>query len=55
LHGEPPALYDLIGPPFERLASRDDCDASPAGVEFYRRRDEVHLLLPVARRPRQRL
>ena len=47
LTGEPPAVYDLIGPTFERLAERSDRDPSRPGIEFYRRRDVIDLLLPV--------
>ena len=47
LHGEPPAVYRLIGPTFERLAQRPDRDRSRPGIEFYRRRDIIDLLLPV--------
>ena len=48
LTGEPPGLYELIGPTFERLSRRPDRDPSRPGIEFYRRRDVVDLLLPVA-------
>jgi hypothetical protein len=48
LRGEPPGVYELIGPTFKRLAQRDDCDSSRPSLEFYRRRDEIDLLLPVA-------
>ena len=48
LTGEPPGLYELIGPTFERLSLRPDRDPSRPGIEFYRRRDVVDLLLPVA-------
>jgi effector-binding domain-containing protein len=47
LHGEPPALYRLIGPAFEKLAERPDHDRARPGIEFYRRRDTIDLLLPV--------
>ena len=47
LQGEPPAVYDLIGPTFERLARRPDRDPDRPELEFYRRRDEIDLLLPV--------
>ena len=45
--GEPPAVYDLIGPTFEKLSARPDRDRSRPGIEFYRRRDVIDLLLPV--------
>jgi DNA gyrase inhibitor GyrI len=48
LTGEPPDIYRLIGPTFERLSQRPDRDRSRPGIEFYRRRDVIDLLLPVA-------
>ena len=48
LAGEPPDVYPLIGPTFERLSQRPDRDRSRPGIEFYRRRDVIDLLLPVA-------
>lgn len=48
LEGEPPAVYALIGPTFEKLAQRSDHDRTRPGIEFYRRRDVIELLLPVA-------
>jgi hypothetical protein len=48
LTGEPPEVYRLIGPTFERLSHRPDRDRSRPGIEFYRRRDVIDLLLPVA-------
>ena len=47
LQGEPPAVYERIAPTFERLARRHDHDPNRAGIEFYRRRDVIDLLLPV--------
>lgn len=47
LTGEPPEVYELIGPTFERLSRRPDRDRSRPGIEFYRRRDVIDLLLPV--------
>jgi hypothetical protein len=47
LRGEPPGLYELIGPTFARLQERPDRDPSRPGIEHYRRRDEIDLLLPV--------
>jgi hypothetical protein len=43
-----PGVYDLIAPTFERLAKRVDPDPSRPGIEFYRRRDVIDLLLPVS-------
>ena len=48
LRGEPPAVYGLIAPAFQRLAQRPDCDRDRPSVEFYRRRDVIDLLQPVA-------
>jgi GyrI-like small molecule binding protein len=48
LQGEPPAVYERIAPTFERLAQRPDHDPSRPGIEFYRRRDVIDLLLPVS-------
>ena len=47
LTGEPPKIYELIGPTFERLSSRRDRDPLRPGIEFYRRRDVIDLPLPV--------
>ena len=47
LTGEPPKIYEPIGPTFERLATRTDRDPSRPGIEFYRRRDVIDLLLPI--------
>jgi hypothetical protein len=47
LTGEPPEVYDLIGPTFEQLSERPDRDSSRPGIEFYRRRDVIDLLLPI--------
>ena len=47
LEGQPPAVYGLIGPTFERLAERPDCDSSRPVIEFYRRHDTIELLQPV--------
>jgi hypothetical protein len=47
LRGEPPAVYAEIGPAFEQLAQRADRDDTRPGIEFYRSRDVIDLLLPV--------
>ena len=51
LHGEPPAVYDRIGPAFERLARDADEDPSRPSIEHYRRFNLIDLLLPVNPRP----
>ena len=48
LQGEPPAVYGLIAPTFERLAKQADPDPNRPSIEFYRRRDVIDLLQPVA-------
>jgi hypothetical protein len=48
LRGEPPAVYERIGPTFEALIRRVTPDESRPSIEFYRRHDEIDLLLPVA-------
>ena len=48
LVGEPPGVYSLIGPTFEELSRRSDRDRTRPGIEYYRRRDVVDLLLPIA-------
>jgi GyrI-like small molecule binding protein len=48
LKGEPPEVYALIGPAFSRLAERSDRDRSRPGIEFYRSRTVIDLLLPIS-------
>ncbi len=45
--GEPPELYDRIGPGMKALATLAAADRSRPEVEYYRRRDQVELWLPV--------
>ena len=47
LHGEPPAIYEQIGPTAERLAERPDADHARPTLEYYRRRDVIDVLVPV--------
>ena len=47
LKGEPPAVYDLIPTTMQNLADRPDRDVVRPQLEFYRRRDEIDLLVPV--------
>ena len=51
LHGEPPSVYDRIGPAFEQLAHDADEDSSRPSIEHYRRFNLIDLLLPVNPRP----
>ena len=49
LRGEPPAIYQQIAPTFQKLVKRAASpDQSRPSIEFYRERDEIDLLLPVA-------
>lgn len=50
LKGEPPAVYAQIGPTFDQLAEAagDTADRTRPWLEFYRREDEVDVLLPVS-------
>ncbi len=47
LRGEPPAVYDQIGPAFAALAASHDGDRARPSIEFYRSRDEIELFYPV--------
>ncbi len=47
LSGEPPALYERIGPTFDEMARQTQPDESRPGLEYYRRHDEIELLLPL--------
>jgi hypothetical protein len=53
LRGEPPDVYERIGPTFAALvkAARPGPDETRPSIEFYRHRDEIDLLLPVAESP----
>ncbi|MFI5034989.1 MAG: GyrI-like domain-containing protein [Acidimicrobiales bacterium] len=47
LRGEPPAIYERIGPTFESMAVAATPDPTRPGLEFYRSRDAIDCLLPV--------
>ena len=47
LHGDPPAVYDRIGPTFDELTQHTTPDTSRPSIEYYRRKDEIDLLLPI--------
>jgi hypothetical protein len=47
LRGDPPAVYELIGPTFDELTRQAKPDESRPSLEWYRRHDEIDLLLPV--------
>jgi DNA gyrase inhibitor GyrI len=48
LRGEPPQVYERIAPTFGALVKTTRPDETRPSIEFYRRRDEIDLLLPVA-------
>ena len=47
LRGEPPDVYNQIPSTFQELVEAAAVDESRPSIEFYRRRDEIDLLLPV--------
>jgi hypothetical protein len=47
LHGEPPGVYEQIGPTAQRLAQRPDADSTRPTLEYYRRRDVIDILVPI--------
>jgi hypothetical protein len=48
LLGEPPGVYERIGPIFTAMIERETPDESRPSIEFYRRHDQIELLLPVS-------
>ena len=51
LRGEPPAVYERIGPTFQALEKTARPDATRLSIEFYRQFGDIDLLLPVAESP----
>jgi hypothetical protein len=47
LQGEPPALYEEIGPAYHSLVQAGGRDDSRPSIEAYRRHDEIDVLMPV--------
>jgi hypothetical protein len=47
LRGEPPGVYERIGPTFEALEQQIKPDTTRPSLEHYRRHDEIDLLLPI--------
>jgi hypothetical protein len=45
--GQPPGVYAQIGPAFEELEKHQPPDATRPLIEFYRRHNEIDLLVPV--------
>ena len=48
LEGEAPGVYAEIPSTFEKLAKQTSVDTSRPSIEFYRSRNVIDLLLPVA-------
>jgi hypothetical protein len=47
LRGDPPAVYERIGPTVEELLRTVDVDTARPVIEHYRRVDEIDVLVPV--------
>jgi len=47
LRGDPPAVYERIGPTFGELTQEAKPDTGRPSLEHYRRYDEIDLLLPI--------
>lgn len=47
LRGDPPGVYERIGPTFDELTRQAKPDESRPSIEYYRRNDEIDLLLPI--------
>lgn len=47
LHGDPPQVYDRIGPTVQALIAEGDVDRSRPVIEHYRRHDEIDVLVAV--------
>lgn len=48
LRGDPPGLYAQIGPTFDALSKAAEPDLERPSLEYYRRRGEVDLFLPIS-------
>ena len=47
LRGDPPGVYERIAPTFDELTRQAKPDESRPSLEYYRRKDEIDLLLPI--------
>jgi hypothetical protein len=47
LRGDPPGIYERIKPTFDALVSQAKPDERRPSLEWYRRHDEIDLLLPI--------
>ncbi len=55
LRGETPAVYDRLAPTYAELQRTGVLDSSRPGIEYYRRHDEIDVLMPVLDLIRHRL
>src|SRR5262245_3024944 len=51
IRGEPPEVYERIGPTFATMVKVARPDAARPSIEFYRQRDVIDLYVPVADTP----
>ena len=47
LKGEPPEVYERIGPTFVALENATSTDPTRPEIEFYRQRNEIDVLVPI--------
>jgi hypothetical protein len=47
LRGDAPGIYERIGPTFQELTRQTKPDETGPSLEWYRRHDEIDLLLPI--------
>jgi hypothetical protein len=47
LRGDPPGIYERIKPTFDALVAHTAPDSTRPSLEWYRRHDEIDLLLPI--------
>ena len=47
LRGDPPGIYERIGPTLEEMTRQMQPDETRPSLEHYRRHDEIDLLLPI--------
>ena len=47
LRGDAPAIYERIGPTFERLQTLGKPDPTRPGIEFYRAHGEIDCRMPI--------
>jgi hypothetical protein len=47
LRGEPPAVYDRLASTYADLQRTGTLDPTRPGIEYYRHRDEIDVLMPV--------